>query len=157
MTLLLRHVMRASCGALAALVLVACTDEVRTPKCRRFDQPSFVADRGYSVLIERADLPRIDDGADRIEVSMFFSQPPKERVELVHVIEGREVGKWPLEVPRSEATFASFATCWIGPRPGASNCGAVIETVPHGLDGYYYLRSGTASLVEAGFAFYLCN
>ncbi len=147
---------RAGVG-LALLLVSACSEAVSPETCRRYDNAALVPDRGFSVLVDRTDLPRLDDGADRIELSMLFAQQPTGPVELVHMVDGREVGRWSLRTPLSEHKFAAFVTCWIAPHPGASNCGAFVDEVPHAVGGYYYLSAGTASLVEAGLAFYVCN
>jgi hypothetical protein len=140
---------------IAAVVLTVAACAPASPqRCHRYDVASLVPENGFAATVPW-DLPlAIDTASEHIEVALFVVRPVRAPVDLVHVVGDRETEHWSLQMADLTQTNA---ICWISPRDGVSNCGAIIEEVPVWPGGYYFLRPNGNTVLEAGLALYLCQ
>lgn len=142
-----------SAGVLG-LLLAACAPPA-TQRCHRYDALSLTRENGFAAKLEWKDRRMVDSPPERIEVALTVIRPIKGPIELVHVLGDVEEDHWPLAVPDFNNVPTSL--CWISPPGAAANCGATLQSVPYSPVGYYYLRPGDNTVLEAGLAFYLCD
>jgi len=139
--------------ACVAMSLAACAPAA-PQRCQRYDVASLVPENGFAATVPWDSPLAIDSGADHVEVAIFLMRPIRAAIDLVHVVGDREVDHWSLQIPDKGQ---NNAICWIAPRDGVSNCGAIIDDVPELLGGYYFLRPNGNTVLEAGLAFSLCK
>jgi len=146
-------------GAGAAVLAVtfgaAACSQPAPQKCHRYDALSLTRDNAFAGKLEWKEKRMIDAAPERIEVAMTVIRPIRGPIELVHVVGDVEEDHWTLSVPDFNNVPTSL--CWIAPPNGTPNCGASLQNVPFSPLGYYYLRPGDNTVLEAGLSFYLCD
>jgi|GEM_PF-1895943 len=142
-------------GAAVLGLLVAACGPPATQPCHRYDALSLTRENGFAAKLDWKDQRMVDAAPERIEVALTVIRPIKGPIELVHVIGDVEEDHWPLAVPDFNNIPTSL--CWIAPPGTPANCGATLQSVPLSPVGYYYLRAGDNTVLEAGLSFYLCD
>ena len=147
---------RGRCHArvLVAALATGCADP-SVQKCRRYDALSLTRENGFSARLDWKNSRTVDLNGERIEVALTVIRPIRGPIELVHLVGDTEADDWNLSVPDFNSSPTSLCTISV---PGtAANCGATLVNTPMSPGGYYYLRAGDNTVLEAGIAFYLCD
>lgn len=135
-------------------VAAACNGPVEQ-NCQRFDALSLTRDNNFSARLDWNSTRSIDLPVERIEVALTAIRPMKGPIELVHLVGDTEADHWTLSVP--DLGNSPTSLCTIAPAGTTPTCGASLLNLPFSPAGYYYLRAGDNTVLEAGLAFYLCN
>jgi len=146
----------AVCAAWTLAVVSAGCTAPETVQCQRYDALSLSRDNGFAAALDWKDSRTVDLPGERIEVAVSAVRPMKGPVELVHLIGDAVADRWTLNIP--DYNNAPISVCTISPAGGPPpNCGAALKNAPFSPLGYYYLRAGDNTVVEAGLAFFLCD
>jgi hypothetical protein len=143
-------------GGLLALMLLAagCTAPAPQP-CQRYDALSLSRENDFSARFDWKDSRTIDLPLERVEVAISAVRPMKGPVELVHMVGDTVADHWTLAIP--DRGVATVSICAVSPPGGPSSCGASLRNLPLSPGGFYYLRAGDNTVLEAGLAFYICD
>lgn len=123
--------------------------------CQRYEGVSLNRENGFSTRLDWKSDRFVDLPMESIEVAVSVVPPISGPLELVHVVGDREVDHWSLSVPDVGGGLLSL--CRIQDPGVQPNCGATLRNVPFSPGGYYYLRAGDNTVLEAGLAFLLCD
>lgn len=141
-------------GGLVAVSATGCT-EPKPQACQRYDALSLTRENGFSARLDWKSPRMVDSAVERIEVAVAAIRPMTGPIELVHVVGDSEADHWTLHVPDFNNSPTSL--CSISAAGEPPNCGAVLQNPPFSPGGYYYLRAGGNTVLEAGLSFYLCD
>jgi hypothetical protein len=139
---------------LLAVILAGCTEPALV-SCQRFDALSLTRENGFSARFNWKGSRLVDLPTERIEVALTAIRPIRGPIELVHLVGDTEADVWNLAVP--DYNSSPTAICTIASNGYPPNCGAALQNLPFSPGGYYYLRAGDNTVLEAGLAFFLCN
>jgi hypothetical protein len=148
---------------LVAVGASACSAQPVRLECRRQHAAALAPENGFSASLEASRFPALlDEPREGIEVAMTVVPPVNGTIELVHVLDGREIDRWALQAPSFDRLpplgDRTNLVCWIPTAGGGlPSCGAWISDVPHPTHGYYYLRAKGNRVLEAGMSFMVCN
>ena len=145
-----------SCLAIVVTVLAAvvgCNGVPQKVPCLNYVAGNFYAGNNYAFSVNDTGWPRLNNHGAHIELSFLLAGNKPQAVNLVHVVESRELEHWDLAV---KPTAGGVARCLIAADSSVSNCGASLRVLPQAPGGYYYLRGGDA-VIEAGMSFLLCD
>jgi len=149
------RVLAALCvGGLVAASAMGCS-EPKLQACQRYDALSLTRENGFSARLDWKNPRMVDLSMERIEVALTAIRPIKGPIELVHTIGDTEANSWMLQVP--DYANSPTSLCSIAPAGALPSCGAVLQNVPLAPGGYYYLRAGDNTVLEAGLSFFLCD
>jgi len=123
--------------------------------CHRYDAISLTRENQFATRLDWKSTRVVDLPMERVEVSLTAIRPMRGPIELVHLVGDTEADHWTLNIPDPNNSPTSI--CWIATPGATANCGAVLQNVPFSPGGYYYLRAGDNTVLEAGVAFYLCD
>lgn len=147
-----------SVRAVSAVALVAllssCSAQALVPKCSRIDVPSMGPENSFRVTIPSDTAPNLTGIGDRIELAISIVPPLSGPVTLVQSNEGRETGRWVLEVGPGSGISTR---CRIGTSVGLSTCKAAIGDLPHSSAGQWSMEPGNNRVLEAGLSFRVCR
>ena len=144
-------------AVLAGVVAASGTgcSEPRVQACQRYDALTLTRENGFSARLDWKVPRMVDLGVERIEVALTVIRPMRGPIELVHLIGDTEADHWTLQVPDFNNSPTSL--CSIAAAGAPPNCGAVLQNTPLSPGGYYYLRAGDNTVLEAGLSFFLCD
>lgn len=125
------------------------------PNCQRYDALTLTSENNFSARLDWNRNLSLDLPSERIEVALTAIRPIRGPIELVHLVGDTEADHWMLHVPDFNNSPTSL--CSISTSAAMPNCGAVLTNLPVAPGGYYYLRGGDNTVLEAGLAFYLCD
>ena len=144
---------RLTAVVLVLAAVVGCNGVPQRVPCLNYVAGDFYAGNNYAFSVNDSGWPRLNNHGARIELSFLLAGNKPQTVNLVHVVESRELEHWKLDV---KPTGSGVARCLITADPSVSNCGANLRVLPQAPGGYYYLRGGDA-VIEAGMSFLLCE
>jgi hypothetical protein len=154
----LRLIRRTLAGVTLAAALAASASSCTDPQvqvCQRYDALSLTRENGFSARLDWKNPRMVDLSVERIEVALTAIRPIRGSIELVHLVGDTEADHWVLHVPDFNNSPTSL--CTISAAGGASNCGATLVHTPMSPAGYYFLRAGDNTVLEAGVSFFLCD
>lgn len=140
-------------AALLAAFATSCADPM-VERCQRYEALSLTRENGFSARLDWKSPRLVDLPGERIEVALTVIRPIRGPIELVHLVGDTEMNHWNLQIPDFNSSPTSL--CSIS-SSGPANCGATLGNPPMSPGGYYYLRAGDNTVLEAGLSFYLCD
>lgn len=149
-----RSIAATAIGGLLVVGVIGCA-EPSIQKCQRYDALSLSPENGFSARLDWNRPQMVDLSVERIEVALTAIRPIRGPIELVHLVGDTEADHWSLSVPDFNNSPTSL--CSISPPGGMPNCGATLKNTPYSPGGYYYLRAGDNTVLEAGLSFFLCD
>ncbi|MFN2375935.1 MAG: hypothetical protein ABR538_05315, partial [Candidatus Binatia bacterium] len=116
--------------------------------CHRYDAVSLHAGNGFAARFDWNDERTVDLPMERVEVALTVVRPVKGPVELVHLVGDTEADRWQLRLPEQNQSLTTV--CSVAPPGGWPTCGVSLANVPFSPGGYYFLRAGDNTVLEAG-------
>lgn len=146
--------MTSALGALTIALLAGCSEPAPVT-CQRFDALALTKENGFSARFDWKSSRTIDLGLEKIEVAVTAIRPIRGPIELVHLVGDTEADHWNLIIP--DFNMSPTSICSISANGAPPNCGATLQNVPFSPGGYYFLRAGNNTVLEAGLAFFVCS
>lgn len=141
---------------LAAALASASSCTAPAPQaCQRYDALALTRENGFSARFDWKAKGHVDLPGEYVEVSLTAIRPMKGPVELVHVVGDTPADTWSLHVPDAGNSLTSV--CSITLADSMPACVAVLRNLPLSPGGFWYLRAGDNTVLEAGLAFRVCD
>ncbi|HEY2773496.1 MAG TPA: hypothetical protein VGK20_05535 [Candidatus Binatia bacterium] len=145
---------RAFVALSCALAVATCAPPAPQP-CQRYDALSLNRENNFSSRVDWKSARMVNLAQEHVELAISAVRPMRGPLELVHVVGDTEADHWTVTVP--DYNNAPVSLCLISPPGVVANCGASLQGVPLSPTGYWYLRTGENTVLEAGLSFFLCD